>query len=299
MDFERLRVFQAVARRGSFTAAAAQLYRTQPAISQSIKALEREMGEQLLLRTGRRAILTEAGRILLDHLKEAFAVLERGKAKLEAMGELKTGELSICASDTTTCYVLPPVLRAFRDRYPGVELKIVNRPSPLAARLVAERAVHLGIVTLPIRRKDVVTEELLLREDVLICARHHPLRKRKRASLSSLSDFSFLLLDKGSNTRAFIDRRFSSAGVRPTIVMELGSIDAIKMLVALDFGISIVPRVSVAREADEGTLHTVKVFAKKEVRRLGLVYPQHGLTSLAAQVFSSMLKDECRKLGAV
>ena len=130
MESERLAAFRAVARSLSFSRAAEQLHKTQPAISQSIRALENALGERLFLRLGRRTQLTLAGRILLEHVEESFAALERGRLRIEALGELREGELRIGASDTTACYVLPPVLQAYRERYPDKAVRFNGEPVP-------------------------------------------------------------------------------------------------------------------------------------------------------------------------
>ncbi len=291
IDTERLRAFHAVAAEKSFSKAAEKLFRTQPAISQAIRLLERDLGERLFLRLGRTTELTEAGRILLERATEAFETLAQARAHIEALSGLRKGTLTLSASDTTSCYVLPPVLGAFRRQYPGIEVRVRNCPSPIAAAQVAAREADIGVVTLPIDHPKLAAETLTAREDVAICAAKHPLAKRKRATLHDLAEYPLLLLDKGANTRAFIDRQFEASGLRPVIAMELGSIEVIKRLVELDFGVSIVPRIAVRDEIKRKTLHALRIFKKDESRLLGVVYPQKGIMSPAAQVFVKMLKQ--------
>ena len=128
------------------------------------------------------------------------------------------------------------------------------------------------------------------REDVVVCAPAHELAKRKRITLKDLEKYPLLLLDRGSNTRTFIDQQFSKAGVNPDINMELGSIEVIKRLVQLNFGISIVPFISLKREIEQGTLKAIRLLRKSECRMLGVIYPKNGIHSLPAQVFVQMLK---------
>jgi DNA-binding transcriptional LysR family regulator len=289
MDTARLRAFVAVADHGGFSAAAGHLFKTQPAVSQAVAALEAELGVRLFHRLGRQVVLTEAGRILLAHAREAFGVLAQAQARIEGLGELRTGRLAIGTSDTTACYLLPPVLRDFRTRYPGVEITISNRPSPLTVEHVLSRQVDVGIVTLPVRSSRLVVQELVSREDVLIVCPRSALAGRRRVRLRDMAGVPLLLLDHGSSTRAFIDDQFRAAGLEPTVVMELASIEVIKQLVRLDFGASIVPVVAARREVRQGRLRAKRIFPRTDARRLGVVYPAKGFLSPAAQEFVALL----------
>lgn len=293
MEFsaEQLNAFYAVAKEGSFTKAAEVLFRTQPAISLAISSLENQLGEKLIIREGRDNILTPAGQIIFEHLKEIFASLERAKHRVEALKELREGELKISTSDTTAYYILPEVLKEFRARYPGIEVKILSKPSPLAAKQVLDHEADLGIVTLPVEHPSLFSEPLMIREDVVICAKGNKLEKRKRITFQELTAYPWLLLDHGSNTRAFIDECFQKIGRIPKIALELGSIEVVKRLVELDFGISIVPRIAIQRELEKGTISAIKLFKRDECRRLGVIYPVKGPYSLPAKTFLGLLKE--------
>ena len=295
MELSRLEAFCAVAKEKNFTAAAARLFRTQPAISQAVAALEADLDEKLFIRLGRQVRLTQAGEILLAHAEEAFRLLDQGRRRVAALRGLEAGELVVCASDTTCCYVLPEVLGRFRREHPGVEVRLINRPSPAAAALVAGYEADLGIVTLPLEHAGLKTRRLILREDVAVCAPGHPLASRRRAAFEDLLAYPLLLLDRGSNTRAYIDQRLAEAGRPADVVMETGSIEVIKRLVRLGFGVSIVPRVSVEEEVQAGLLAAVSVFRRAECRHLGLITPEKGTSSPAAEVFVRMLDEYVAK----
>ena len=130
---EQLAAFKAVAETESFTRAAEQLFRTQPAISQAIRSLEETLGQSLFTREGRQSALTQAGRIFLAHVNEVFETLAQGRLRIEALKDLTEGELTISTSDTTAYYILPEVLKGFREKYPGVEIRIHSKPSPISA----------------------------------------------------------------------------------------------------------------------------------------------------------------------
>jgi len=285
MDSDRLSVFRAVAREEGFSRAARRLNRTQPAVSQAIRALEEELGQRLFERRGRRTRLTPAGRILLEHAEEAFASLERARERMSALSSLEIGELRIAAGDATTCYVLPPLLAEFRARHPRIELRIRNRPSPGAVEDVASREADLAVVTLPVRRAGISSLRLVSQEDVAIFAPDHPIAERKRVGLEQLLSHPLLLLDRNSQTRRLLDRLISAHGVVPQIAMELGSVEVVKQLALLGFGVGVVPASAVQRECEAGLLHSRRFLPRTQVRELGIAYAGADSLSPAAAVF--------------
>jgi DNA-binding transcriptional LysR family regulator len=291
LDSERLAAFQAVARSGGFSRAARLLHKTQPAISQAIRALEEDVGERLFVRTGRGSRLTAAGEVLLEHVEESFAALARGQARLEARRTLVEGELVIGTSDTNACYVLPPVLAAFRERYPGVEVRLSNRPSPVTEEQVLAHDVDLGFVTLPAASAGLSTERMVVREDVAIFAPGHALARRKRIRFEELLDSPLLLLDRGARTRAFIDERLKAHPGRAHVAMELASIEVVKRLVALGFGVSVVPRIAVEAEVEAGSLFAASVFPRSEARALGVIHASSAPLSRAGSKFVEIARE--------
>jgi LysR family cyn operon transcriptional activator len=294
LSIEQLNSFRALAETESFTKAAEMLFRTQPAISQTIRSLEDILGERLFIREGRIASLTPAGQILLDYVNEAFDTLEQGLFKIDSLKDLTEGHLTISTSDTTAYYVLPDVLMEFRKKYPGIDVRIHCKPSPVSAEQVISREADVGIVTLPVANPKLTSESLIIREDVAICSPSHALSGRKKISLRELQEYPLLLLDRGSNTRAHIDRLLIKENINPKIVMELGSIEVIKKLVQLDFGISIVPLISLHTELKENKLKAIRIFKKSECRELGIIYPSKGIHSPAAKEFIKIIKNYIR-----
>jgi DNA-binding transcriptional LysR family regulator len=294
LDSDRLAAFRAVARTGGFSRAAALLHKTQPAISQAVRALEEDIGERLFVRLGRGSRLTRAGEILLEHVDESFAALARARERLESRQALTAGELSIGTSDTNACYVLPPVLAAFRDRYPAVEVRLSNRPSPATEAQVLAHEVDLGFVTLPTGSPGLTAEQMVAREDVAICAPLHPLAGRRRIRFEELLDHPLLLLDAGSRTRASIDARLEAFPGRARVAMELASIEVIKRLVALGFGVSVVPRIAVEAEVAAGALHAASVFPRSQARTLGVIYANSAPLSAAVTRFVEMTRAVLR-----
>jgi DNA-binding transcriptional LysR family regulator len=287
LDSVRLQAFAAVAAERGFSRAARALNKTQSSVSQAVAQLEAEVGHRLFVRDGRATALTPAGKLLLEHAGRIFEEMARARTRLDAAAELRAGELCIGTSDTLACHLLPPVLQAFRQRYPGVELRLDNRPSPATAVAVAERRVHVGVVTLPLPadlRTDggsggrpvadrVRTIPLGPYHEVVICPPEHPLGRRRRVSPAALLPYPLLLLDRSTASRAFLEAAFATLPARPRVAMEMSSVEVLKRLVELGFGVSIVPALAVAREAKAGVLRAIALTGMPGRRSVGLLAP--------------------------
>jgi DNA-binding transcriptional LysR family regulator len=291
MNWDRLEAFRAVALEGGFSRAAAVLRRTQPAVSQAVAALERDLGEALFVRAGRHTRLTAAGELLLEQVERAFAALRVAEQELAALRELRTGVLRLGTSDTSACYVLPPVFARYRERYPNLELELETQPSPRVAALVESGRLDVGFITLPHESPALVTEKLVTREDVVICAASHPLGARHAVRLEALVAHPLLLLHRGTSTRAFLDRAFERLGLKPRVALETGSIEVLKRLVALDFGVSIVPRIAVERELSAGELVALRAFPKQAFRGLGVATLRRAPLAPAARAFVELARE--------
>ena len=212
---------------------------------------------------------TQAGNLLLEHAERAASELGHAERKLDALREIRGGRLVIGTSDTLAYYVLPPVLSAFRARHPDVELVLETRPSPATALALANGEVDVGVVTLPLPsalrvrsaplERVLHVESLRAQPEVLIIPRAHALARRKRARFADLAREPLLLLGKGSAGRDFVDRELARAGVRPRVVMEMNSVELLKRMVELGFGLSIVPALAVQREVEAGVLAAIPI----------------------------------------
>jgi len=294
LDSERLFAFATVAREKGFSRAARVLGKTQSAVSQAVMLLERDVGLSLFVRDGRATRLTEAGRELLEHAERVFSEMEAARQRISALGELRAGTLAIGTSDTLACHLLPPVFRAFRKRLPGIELKLENRPSPETARAVLERRVDLGVVVLPVQdigggsrgsAEKLQITPLVPHLDAVICLPSHPLARRKKVRASDLAGEPLLLLDRTTGTRAYLDAAFERARVRPHVTMEMSSVEVLKRLVELGFGVSIVPAIAVKAEIAKATLAAIQFSSGGPRRTIGVVTPKNTVQSPAAAAF--------------
>ena len=291
MELHQLRGFHEIARQGSFTKAADRLFLTHPAISLQLKALEEEVGEPLLER-GKRIRLTPAGEILLRRTRAALAELDSAQAEIASLRQELRGRLVIGTSDTNSTYVLPDVLRSYRESYPQVEVDIRNKMSTEVGRLVVDDEVDLGLATLPVRDRERLQEgqPLFTRQDVLICPPEHELAARKQIGLKAVAELPLLALEQGSTTRFLLDQSFRQVELTPRVTMNLGSIEVIKRFVEIGFGVAIVPMIAIAQEVADGRLHPVAVRGLSP-RQIGLIEHRGRRRSPAAAAFVELLSD--------
>lgn len=289
MDLDQMRGFLETAREKSFTRAAEKLFLTQPAVSLQVKALEEELGTRVFERHGKQVLLTEAGRVLFARVEEILDMVNRAQQDIAALGDLKTGRLCVGTSDTNCAYVLPPVVKAFRAAYPGVDIRLTDRMSSEVVRLVMEGAVDFGLATLPVRESRVITVPLFVREDVLICAVGHPLAQAARVGLSDAAAHPWLMLERGSTSRDLLDGACHRAGLAVHVAMELGSIEVIKRFVEIGLGVALVPAVAVKEEVRAGRLCALHV-ADLPARQVGVVQRPGGHLGRAAEVFLAFLR---------
>ena len=290
MDLYQLRSFYETVREQSFTRAADKLFLTQPAISLQIKALESELDEVLLERNRRQIRPTPAGEILFAHAKEVLARLEKARDDIAALKQVLRGRLAIGTSDTNCTYILPNLLAEFRARYPAVELDIRNRMSPEVSNLVLNDEVDFGLATLPVKHRDLVSESLFERRDVLICHPDHVLGKRHRIGLKQLVEYPFLVLERGSTSRQLLDEVFQREGLALQVEMTLGGIEIIKRYVEIGLGVALVPEVAVEAEVAAEKVRAIQVNGLAK-RQIGLIEHRQRRRSRATEAFLALLRE--------
>jgi DNA-binding transcriptional LysR family regulator len=247
----RLIVFRAVAEHLNFRKAAEELYLTQPAVSLQIKALEEEMGVQLLDRAGRRAKLTAAGAVLLDYARRSSELLEQAGHEIAALGGTFAGQLTLGASTTIAQYVLPGIVGNFCRTHPRVRPTLVSGNTEHIVEAVEKGTVALGFIEGPPRSNNVRTEAFLRDELVLIAPAAHAWAQRGTVAPAALIQSPMLMRERGSGTRRIVELALEKACIRPgalNVVMELDSSEAIKSAVEAGFGAGFISRCAIASD---------------------------------------------------
>jgi DNA-binding transcriptional LysR family regulator len=271
------------------TRAATHLGLTQPALSIQIKTLEAELGEALFARHRKQMQLTQAGEIFYRHVQTVLTTLEEAKTEVAELHQLLRGHLAMATSDTNSAYILPEVLQQFCAYYPHVRIDIRNKMSSQVLQLVLDHEVDFGIATLPMAHRQVITETLFHREEVVICPVDHPLSRAATVSLAQVSPYPLLALSPGSTSRQLLDLAFQHAGVPMQVAMNLGSMGVMKRFVEIGLGVAIVPRVAVAEEVQQGRLAALSV-EDLPAREIGLVERKDTHRSPPAVAFLHLLR---------
>lgn len=247
LNLNHLHTFAQVIQHGSFSAAAQRLGLTQPAVSLHIRQLEARLNLRLIERVGKRIKPTSAGSTLLEHIGRIDAVVEDALLDLSSHAQGVAGQVVIGTGATACIHLLPPLLQVLRRQFPALDVRVSTGNTDGILRAVEENRLDLALVTLPAGGRSLSVTPLLDDEFVAIFS-HEQQDLPAVVTAQALGDWPLVVFEAGSSTRLLIDEWYLQAGLRVKPVMELGSIEAIKELVAAGLGYSIVPRMSVAAE---------------------------------------------------
>ncbi|MGL5076459.1 MAG: LysR substrate-binding domain-containing protein, partial [Waterburya sp.] len=234
----QLKVFETVARNGSFTRAAEELLITQPTVSSQVKQLTKSVGLPLFEQIGKSLYLTDAGKELLVTCQGIFEQLNNFEIKIADLKGTKQGQLKL-AVITTAKYFIPRLLGSFCQKYPGIDvaLKVVNHHE-IQQRMLDNKD-DLYIVSNPNRDIDLKTQAFLNNPLVVVSRKDHPLAMKSNINLQELNDQPFIMREQGSGTREAIVQLFSKYDISVKVKLELGSNEAIKQAISGGLGMSI------------------------------------------------------------
>ena len=270
LQLTHLRALGAVARHASFSRAAGELGVTQPAVSMQVRQLEAALGTSLLERVGKRAFPTRAGEILLAHAARAFHEIDAGVERVQQLRGVVAGRVRVGTSNSISIYLLPPFLRRFRSRYPATELVVVTGNAPEITRAVVENELDVGIVSLPVRARELTVTPFLDDELVAIAPPLPRWRARRTIGAEDLAREPLILFEGGGTVRHVIDAWFRRSGAAPTRPMELGNTEAIKKLVEAGLGLSVTSWFSVKADVRSRLLVAIRL-QPSLVRKIGVV----------------------------
>ena len=291
LDTRQLRAFAVLARTGSFTKAATELHLTQSAVSHAMKALEQEAGCRLLDRTGKKVTPTEAGELLLVHAERILAEMAHARAALEKLGKWGQSRLRIGASATACQHVLPPVLREFGQEFPKCRITIEPGDTPEMIELLRGGKIDLAVNLEPPSREPLEFRPLFNDEMRFIVAPSHPWAVNGRVPREDVAMQNYILYSRKSYTGAMIDDYFSEEEIALRTAIEMGSISAIKEMVKLDIGVSILAPWTVADETTAGTLVSIPLGKRKLKRRWGVLHWQSRRLSIQEERFVKIAQN--------
>ncbi len=292
MELDQLRSFLAVARRGSFSGAAGDLFRTQPAVSMRIRSLETELGHQLLERRQRGVATTPAGEIVRRRAESILAELGTLEAELADLSTRRSGRVSLGANDTISLYFLPGIVQRFTTKYPGIELRLFTQTSRRVLDLIRTDQADIGIVTLPLEHEGIEVREIYRDRFVVVCPPGHPLTSKRRLRAADLRGLPIIHLKPDTVTRSWLDAKLDPLGLRNQVRMEVSTIEVIKRLVEAGLGISLLPEMAIREELESGRLRAAGLRDLPLIRGVGLAFRSGKYFSIALRAFLEELHRE-------
>jgi LysR family transcriptional regulator, transcription activator of glutamate synthase operon len=284
MELHHLRYFEAVARYGHVTRAASELHIAQPSLSKQIQGLEAELGVMLFDRVGRRVELTEAGRLLLPYARRVLRDVADARRALQQWGSLEHGQVAIGAPPTVGAHVLPRALAAFHQRYPAIELRLLEMGAARLAALLEEGTIDLAVISVPF--PGLASAELFSEELVVAVAQDHPLAQQRAIRSAELAEEQFILFPEGYELRSRTLQFCRAAGFEPQVALDGGETDTVMRLVAVGLGVALAPRL--ALEGVRGIVG-LRVADVELERTLRLIWHPERSSSPAAEALRSFL----------
>ena len=299
LDSRQLHAFSALARRGSFTLAAKDLYLTQSAVSHAIKALEDDLGCRLLDRVGRRVMLTQSGEQFLRHTEKILREMEAARAELDSLSKWGHSRLRVGASTAACQHILPTVLREFRQSFPKCEIRIEPGDHGHQLELLRAGQVDLALVIEP---PHGVLEEFtfvpLFRDELrFFVAPLHPWAKLGRPPREQISNETVILYSKSSFTFRLVTEYFREEKITLLNVIELGSMEAIKELVKIGIGAGLLAPWIARAELESGALISLPLGSRKLRRRWGVAHLKGRRLALAEETFVGLCDSVTEVLG--
>lgn len=262
IDLELFRTFEAVAKTGSFSAAADELFVSQPAISQSVKRMEEQLGLKLFTRTRKGTVLTPEGNIIYSYVSTALKMIETGIQRAQQRTSLHDTELRIAAGNTFSRQLLIPALREFASSYPNVAITLAVRSASETISMLNDRRIDLGFVDMPCSSSGIIFEKCFSIHDIFIAGRKFNNLRGRTVPLQELSTYPIVMPGTAARARRWVDSHFNAHGAMLSPIAVFDSHDMI-----LDY-ISTNPSIAcVAAEFAAAPLHNGEFF------RIELEYP--------------------------
>ena len=296
VNLELYRVFYTVAKCGSLTKAAEELYISQPAVSQSVKQLENQLGITLFNRTHRGMELSaQGGKLIFPEVERALGLLYEAENRIAEMKTSATGVIRIGASETIFKYFLADKIVDFHERFPAVKIELMEDFTPDTIEKLKANKCDVAFVNLPIE----VSAELTLRgncmrlNDIFIAGnKFEELEDKPTMSLSKLKKYPLILMDKNTVARRSLDNFLGAHGVELQPSIEVGSWDLMKRLVARGMGIGVIPKEYASRQLGEGEVFEVKTDPALPARSVGMLLPKNTPVSYALHCFIEYFNKE-------
>lgn len=296
MELRVLRIFCAVAGRGSVAAAAQEVNLTPSALSHALRGLETEVGCRLFDRKGKRMLLNPAGEELLARVMQPMSEIEAAADAVRNLGKWGRTRLRVGAAATICQTLLPPVIAELKKLHPGVLFQLESGDMTELLEGLRERRIDLAVGVDPDPRRGMELRPLFEDEMLLVFAADHPWAKGGPVSRDDLKSQPLILYQRRSLTSGAVDEYFNQLGVSPTVTMEIGSITAIKEMVRLGLGVSMLAPWAAVRELVRGQLKMRPFGARALKRKWVLAHLASHKPGLVEESFFKLCRNQASAL---
>ncbi len=289
------RIFYTVANTGNISKAAKELYISQPAISKSIQKLEESVGCKLFSRSSRGVVLTDEGKLLYEHVSEAFETLTMGEEKLKRSIELGVGHLKIGVSSTLCKYLLLPYLKEFIRQNPHISISISCQSTNDTLKLLEDNKIDIGLIGKPENLKNIHFDFLEEIEDIFVAAKDY-LRNLKARGIQKdhiLQSSTLMLLDKNNMTRQYIDDYLQENQIIIKDSIDISDMDLLIDFARIGVGVACVIKNFVREDLENGTLMEIPLGFPIHKREVGFAYKTTTKPSKSLAEFIHFYKTWC------
>lgn len=286
------RVFSVVAKNNSFSKAAKDLYMTQPAVSQAMMRLEKELGIRLFNRTPKGVTLTTEGGLLFEYTNSALGLLDAGEEKLLEFKNLTTGQLKIGVGDTISRFFLMPYLEAFHTMYPNIKLQLLNGTTSEICNFLKSGEVDIGFCNFPIEDSTLRLTVCTDIQDIFVCGEKYKTLASKSLSYQELLKFPLVFLEQKSNSRRYVEDYLVAKGVHIEPEFELGSHDLVLEFARSNLGIACVTKEFSKDYLQRGLLYELTLQESIPPRSIGMCYLKTVPLSRALTKFVEIIEQK-------
>lgn len=283
------KVFCQVGKSKSFSKASKELYMTQPAVSQAIMQLERELDIRLFNRTPKGVSLTNEGSLLFEYVNSAINLINVGEEKILEFKGLTVGELKIGVGDTISKYFLLPYLEIFHNRYPNLKFKIINGTTIELCALIKSGEIDIAICNFPIDDPSLELIPCGEIRDIFVCGEKYKDLSKEKLSLEEMVKYPLIFLEPNSNSRKYVEKFMLSKGIKISPEFELGSFDLLLEFARINLGIACVVKEFSRDYLEKGLLYEINVLEEIPSRSIGVCYLKSVPLSLASTKFVEIL----------
>jgi DNA-binding transcriptional LysR family regulator len=295
VNLDLYKVFYTVAKCGSLTKAAEELYISQPAVSRSIKQLELQLGVTLFTRKHQGMVLSaQGGKVIFAEVERALELLKNAENRIAEMKNLATGTIRISASDTIFEYFLADKIVEFHKNFPGVKMELLADITPVSIEKLKADECDVAFVNLPITPDPELQlfGNFMRQNDIFVAGEKFANLKDKQVNIDTLQSTPLVLMQKGTVARRSLDNFFSSLGVELEPSVEVGSWDLMKRFVASGMGIGVIPREYATKALEENAIFELQTDVKLPARSVGMLLSRQTPISYALHCFIEQFQKD-------